>query len=96
MRNGTKVIYKITYPNGKVYIGKDLTKTLTYFGSVNSELVENDFTPEEMRDFTIRKEILMESEDENEINKNESKFILEYQSNNPAIGYNQWPKFKGE
>jgi len=96
MRNGKKVIYKITYPNGKIYIGKDLTNTLTYFGSVNSELVENDFTPEEMRDFTIRKQILMESEDENEINKNEANFILEYQSNNPAIGYNQWPKFKDE
>lgn len=91
-----KVIYKITYPNGKIYIGKDLTDTITYFGSVNSKLVEKDFTRKERRDFTVRKEILMESEDENEINKNESKFILEYQSNNPAFGYNQWPKFKGE
>ncbi len=26
-----KVIYKITYPNGKIYIGKDLTNTLNYF-----------------------------------------------------------------
>ena len=25
-----KVIYKITYPNGKIYIGKDLTNTLNY------------------------------------------------------------------
>src|SRR5829696_6717669 len=25
-----KAIYKITYPNGKVYIGMDLTGTLTY------------------------------------------------------------------
>jgi hypothetical protein len=91
-----KVIYKITYPNGKIYIGKDLTGTLTYFGSVNSALVERDFTKEQRKDFSIRKEILMESEDENEINRCESKFIIEYQSNNPAIGYNQWPKFKGQ
>jgi hypothetical protein len=90
-----KVIYKITYPNGKIYIGKDLTGTLTYFGSVNSEFVERDFTEEQRKDFSIRKEILMESEDVAEINSRESKFILEYQSNNPAIGYNQWPKFKG-
>lgn len=89
-----KVIYKITYPNGKIYIGKDLTGTLTYFGSVNSGLVEKDFTKEQCRDFSIRKEILMESTDAGEINRLESKFILEYQSNNPAIGYNQWPKFK--
>ncbi|MEK9173027.1 MAG: GIY-YIG nuclease family protein [Patescibacteria group bacterium] len=90
-----KVIYKITYPNGKIYIGKDLTGTLTYFGSVNSDLVARDFTAESQRDFTIRKEILMESSDENEINKAESKYIIECQSNNPAIGYNQWPKFDG-
>lgn len=90
-----KVIYKITYPNGKIYIGKDLTDTLTYFGSVNSELVERDFTEDQRRDFSIKKEILLESEDTNEINRCESKFILEYQSNNPAIGYNQWPKFRG-
>jgi hypothetical protein len=37
----------------------------------------------------------MESEDATEINSREAKLILEYQSNNPAIGYNQWPKFKG-
>ena len=23
-----KVVYKITYPNGKIYVGKDLTGTL--------------------------------------------------------------------
>lgn len=91
-----KVIYKITYPNGKIYIGKDLTDTITYFGSVNSKLVEKDFSAEQRRDFTIRKEILMESEDEEIINQNESKFILEHKSNDPAIGYNRWPKFKGE
>ena len=89
-----KVIYKITYPNGKIYIGKDLTGTLTYFGSVNNKLVERDFTEDQRKDFSIRKEILMESEDENEINRCESKFIIEYQSSNPDIGYNQWPKFK--
>ena len=26
----------------------------------------------------------------------EVEFIREYQSNNPAIGYNRWPKFNGE
>lgn len=40
-----KVIYKITYPNGKIYIGKDFTDSINF------------------------------------------------QSNNPAIGYNRWPKF---
>jgi hypothetical protein len=34
---------------------------LTYFGSVKSSTVEKDFSFEERRDFTIRKEILWES-----------------------------------
>jgi hypothetical protein len=90
-----KVIYKITYPNGKIYIGKDLTDTITYFGTVNSGLVAKDFTREQRKDFTIRKEILFESDDENGINKKEPEYILKYQSNKPEIGYNRWPKFKG-
>jgi len=55
-----------------------------------------DFTREERRDFTIKKEILFEAENltDKEINKMEVEFIRKYQSNNPAIGYNQWPKFK--
>ncbi|MDT5039963.1 MAG: hypothetical protein QOE51_948, partial [Actinoplanes sp.] len=57
-----KVVYKITYPNGKIYVGMDLTDTLTYFGSANSKLIEQDFTREERRDFVVRKEILWESE----------------------------------
>ncbi len=89
-----KVIYKITYPNGKIYIGKDLTDSINYFGSAESAYIAKDFTKEDRNNFCIRKEILMESAESNEINENESKFILLFESNNPAIGYNQWPKFK--
>ena len=28
-----KQVYKITYPNGKIYVGMDLTGTLLYMGS---------------------------------------------------------------
>ena len=94
MADNLKIIYKITYPNGKIYIGKDLTNSINYFGSANSEIIAKDFTREERQNFSIKREILMESMDESEINKAESKFILEYRSNNPEIGYNQWPKFK--
>lgn len=91
-----KVIYKITYPNGKIYVGKDLTGTLNYFGSANSKLIECDFTAEQIRDFTVRKQILWESEtaENKEVNLKEVELIKELQSNNPNIGYNQWPKFK--
>jgi hypothetical protein len=91
-----KVIYKITYPNGKIYIGKDLTDSITYFGSPFNELIEKDFTREQKRDFRIRKEILWESEiaSDSEVNQKEIGFIRLHQSNNPDIGYNQNPKFK--
>jgi len=91
-----KVIYKITYPNGKIYVGKDLTNTLTYFGSVNDLLVKKDFTEDQMKSFTITKTILFESEDIEEINKVESKLILETRANNPDFGYNMWPKFRNK
>ena len=91
-----KWVYKITYPNGKIYIGKDLTGSINYFGSADSSLIKNDFTPEQCRDFIIRREILYESDtaSDSEINKKEIELINLFKSNNPAIGYNQWPKFK--
>jgi hypothetical protein len=88
-----KVIYKVTYPNGKIYVGVDLLDQLTYFGSVNSRLVERDFPREQRRDFTVRKEILWESETatESEARAKEVEFIRLLKSNDPSIGYNRWP-----
>lgn len=90
-----KVIYKITYPNGKIYIGKDLTNDINYFGSANSKIIEDDFTEVERMDFTIRREILWKSEDatDQEVNVKELEFIRLYESNNPKIGYNRRPKY---
>ena len=89
-----KVIYKITYPNGKIYVGKDLTDSINYFGSASSDLIAQDFTRDQWRDFTIRKEILWESEaaSDSEVNQKEVEFIRAMGSNDPAIGYNQWPR----
>jgi len=89
-----KVIYKSSYPNGKIYIGQDITNSINYFGSASSKLIEKDFTPEQRRDFSIRREILWESESatEIEVNKAELHFILLYRSNEISIGYNRWPK----
>ena len=89
-----KVVYKITYPNGKIYIGKDLTDSINYFGSASSELIAEDFSREDRRDFTIRKEILWESEtaSDREVHEREMELIRKHNSNHPEIGYNQWPK----
>lgn len=92
-----KVIYKITYPNGKIYVGQDVTDSINYFGSACDELIAKDFTREQRRSFVIRKEILWESLDatSTEVNQKEIEFILALRSNDPSIGYNQSPKFKG-
>ena len=78
-----KVIYKITYPNGKIYIGKDLTDSINYFGSADGKLIEKDFTREQRLDFTIRKEILWESDTASDsvVNQKEIEFIKLYRSN---------------
>jgi hypothetical protein len=97
-RGNNKVIYKITYPNGKIYIGKDLTDSINYFGSASSEIISKDFTKEERQLFIIKKEIIWESETatDSEVNKKEVEFIKEFNSNNPDIGYNQWPKLSSK
>lgn len=98
IRRNNKVIYKITYPNGKIYIGKDLTDSINYFGSASSEIISKDFTKEERQLFIIKKEIIWESETatDSEVNKKEVEFIKEFNSNNPDIGYNQWPKLSSK
>ena len=89
-----KVIYRITYPNGKIYIGQDVTDSINYFGSASSKLIAADFTREQRRDFTIRKEILWESESATaeEVNAKEMEYILQFRANSPDVGYNRWPK----
>lgn len=93
-----KQIYKITYPTGKIYIGKDKVGSYRYFGSPSIELVNADFeslSNELKRDYSVRKQILWESEEcsEAELSAKEVEFIRKYKSNDPRVGYNQWPKF---
>lgn len=94
-----KQVYMITYPTGKIYIGKDSYGSYRYYGSPDMAVVNADFKslPEEVRkSYNIKKEILWESADcsEAELTAKEIEFIRKYESNNPSIGYNRWPKFK--
>jgi hypothetical protein len=59
-----KRVYKITYPNGKIYVGSDLTGMLTYFGSPSAAAKARIVTENDAHrlDFTVRKEILWESD----------------------------------
>lgn len=88
------VIYRIIYPNGKIYIGQDRTDDINYFGSADSGLIARDFTRDQRRSFTVTREILWESEtaSPSEVNQKEIEFIRLHRSNDPAIGYNEWPK----
>ena len=90
-----KIIYKITYPNGKIYVGKDLTDSINYFGSASSDLIAQDFSIAQRKTFTITREILWESEvaSDSEVNQKEIGYILLLRSNDPKIGYNRWPKY---
>jgi hypothetical protein len=89
-----KVICKITYPNGKIYVGQDRTDSINYFGSANSDRIAADFSREQRRDFTIRREIIWESEvaTDSDVTQKEIEFIRESRANDPAVGHNQWPK----
>lgn len=82
------VAYKITYP-----ISMDLTGTMLYFGSPSRDIAA-DFTPEQRRDVTIRKQIRWESLDatDAEVQAMEIQPIRKLRSNDPEVGYNKWPK----
>ena len=91
-----KVIY--TYPNGKIYIGQDRTDSINYFGNADSTRIAKDFTREQRRTFTIRRDILWESDtaSDAEVSQKEVELIRAHRANDPAVGYNQWPKFRAE
>ncbi|MFO7808357.1 GIY-YIG nuclease family protein [Guyparkeria sp.] len=94
-----KQIYRITPPTGKTYIGKDSIGSYRYYGSPDINVVNADFArpPETTRRTDrIRKEIPWESPNctESELSTQEVEFIRKFESNNPAIGYNRWPKFQ--
>jgi len=83
------IVYKITYPNGKVYIGRDRTNSINYFGGASSALIAEDFPPDARRTFTITREILWESATATptEVISKELEFIRLHRSNDPSIGY---------
>ena len=95
-----KYIYKITYPNGKIYVGSDATGNyLTYFGSPTREYLEKDFVKdfpwEKQKELEIKKTILesFENISDQELRSKETEYILDLSSNDPEIGYNLTPKF---
>jgi hypothetical protein len=89
------IVYRITYPNGKIYIGQDRTNSINYFGSASSELIAKDFTADQRRSFTITRDLLWESETASraEVTRKEIELIILHRSNDPTVGYNRSPPF---
>ena len=88
-------IYKITYPNGKIYVGMDLIGMLINVGSPSArDRIAADLDAHRL-DLTLRNEILWESETatDDEVPAMEVQLIRETGANDPAIGYNIWPRW---
>ncbi|TXT44965.1 MAG: hypothetical protein FD137_1466 [Spirochaetes bacterium] len=87
-------VFKLTFPNRKIFIGKDEKGFLTYFGGFNQEEVESDYRNIVMPSFTIKKEILWESEnaEEAEIDAVVESYIRMFRSDDPRFGYNSRSK----
>lgn len=83
------IIYKITYPNKKIYIGQDRTDDINYFGSADSFTIAKDFR--DCVDFTVRKQIITRKRNISVIDLNilEREAIKKFNSNDPKIGYNR-------
>lgn len=92
-----KQVYKITYPNGKIYVGMDLTGTLLYFGSpsAHEQIAADLHLDGHHLELRIRKDILWESETatDTEVRQKEIQLIREHRSNDPDVGYNRTPRF---
>ena len=92
-----KQVYKITYPTGKIYIGKQSWESARYMGSPDPAIVNANFaslSEEVRRNYTVRKEILWESATatESELAAKEVVMIRAHRANDPEVGYNRWPK----
>lgn len=93
-----KVIFMITYPNGKIFVGKDADDNINNFGDADPALVAADFNREQRRSFAIRKEILWESAEasDEDLARVALAYIRSLGANDPAMGYNRFPPLKGQ
>lgn len=93
--SATSIVYKIVYPNGKIYVGQDRTNNINYFGSADAALIARDFDEAQRRDFTVRRIVLWTSHTatRQEVTRMELEWIRKLRANDPAVGYNRWPRY---
>ena len=91
-----KVIYRTSYPNGKIYIYQPRPEgDYPLAGRREGRIIGGNGSSEAHPSFAILREVLWESDtaSDEESNAKEIELILQHRSNDPAVGYNLWPTF---
>lgn len=85
-------IYKLTSPNGKVYIGQTKQDKLYKRWNYGSGYVQNKTLYSDILYFgwkNFKHEVLEEIETKEEAYQREREYVLAYRSNEPEYGYNK-------
>lgn len=77
------VVFKVTWPNGKIFIAYDATDSISFFGSPDNALIARDFpTCEARQKMTVQREILLECENvtRGDLARIANRFIADFNS----------------
>lgn len=84
-------IYKYTFPNGKIYVGKTKTSIEQRAGSNGCRYGDNTLVGRAIRKYgwiNVLKEVVFDDLTEREANKKERELIKKLGSTNRSVGYN--------
>lgn len=83
-------VFRVTFPNGKIFIGYDMIGQICYFGGFDSARIQEELKPFKYSKVSLQKELLWESETatEDEVLKTNERYVSIFRSNDPDIGYN--------
>src|SRR5664279_3927377 len=89
------VVYKITYLNGRIYVGHDRTDSINYLGSASSALITADSShPRAAPGLHYRAgdPLGVRHGHAAEVSAVERAMFREHCPDDPSIGYNRWPR----
>lgn len=91
-----KVVYRVTHAIGNNCVGQDVTHSVICFCSASDALIAKDFSCEQRRDFTIRKELPWElaTATAAEATQQEIECIVALRANEVELGWRQWLKLR--
>jgi len=89
------VVYKITYLNGRIYVGHDRTDSINYLGSASSALITADSShPRAAPGLHYRAgdPLGVRHGHAAEVSAVELAIFREHCPDDPSIGYKRWPR----